>query len=187
MKEEGGQDRSRRDTVSQTSKPALPVVAGGESEASISDKLKDHPDHVLIWEKSQQLAVEAAVSDNVISRCQIGKHGTGLFLSLESVLNILREQNGLIQGKSPVSKSSMLPKELWINIWFHTDVDTPLENLVGAQRTGIGRKPVGFYIGFFGFAIATASTLLQILGILSRPPKKERKPHDLDFRAAPGI
>ena len=47
------------DTVSETSKPVLLAVTHGEDEASISDKLQDYSDHVLIREKSQLLAGEA--------------------------------------------------------------------------------------------------------------------------------
>ena len=69
IKKEGSQDRSLGDAVSQTSKPALLAITNGESEASISNKLQDHPNHVLIRQKSQQLSGEAAVPDSVISRC----------------------------------------------------------------------------------------------------------------------
>ena len=37
------------------------AITGGEGEASISDKLQDHPNHVLIRQESQQLAGEAAM------------------------------------------------------------------------------------------------------------------------------
>ena len=66
INEEGGQDRSQRDAVSQTSKLASLVVTSGENKASISDKLQDHPNHALIREKSQQLAGDSAVPDSVI-------------------------------------------------------------------------------------------------------------------------
>ena len=49
IEKEGGQDRSQREVVSQTSLPAsLAVVISSEREASIPDKVHDHPDHVLI-------------------------------------------------------------------------------------------------------------------------------------------
>ena len=57
------------DAISQTSKPALLAITGGEGEASTSYKLQDHPNHVLIRQKSKQLAGKAAVPDSVISRC----------------------------------------------------------------------------------------------------------------------
>ena len=96
IKKECGQDRSLDDAVSQTSKPASLAITGGEGEASVLDKLQDHPDHVLIRQKSQQLAGKASVPDNAISRCQVDKHGTSLFLCLIRVLDILCEQNGLV-------------------------------------------------------------------------------------------
>ena len=52
IKKEEGQDGSLRDAVSQTSKPASLAITGGEGEACISDKLQDHPNHVLIRQKS---------------------------------------------------------------------------------------------------------------------------------------
>ena len=56
----------------------------------ITSKIRDH---VLMWEKSQQFAGEVAVSDNVISCCQVNKHNAGLLLSLKRVLGILHDQN----------------------------------------------------------------------------------------------
>ena len=74
------------------SKPASLAITGGEDEAFMSDKLQDYPNHVLVRQKSEQLAGAAVVSDSVISRCQVDKHGTGLLLYLKKVLNILCEQ-----------------------------------------------------------------------------------------------
>ena len=68
IKIEGNHDRCLRDAVSQTSKPAYLAIIGGESEASISSKLQDHPNHVLFRQKSSQLAGKASVSVGVISR-----------------------------------------------------------------------------------------------------------------------
>ena len=50
VKKEGGQDRPLGDAVSETSKPASLALTGGET--SMSNKLKDHPNHVLIRRKS---------------------------------------------------------------------------------------------------------------------------------------
>ena len=72
--------------------------------------------------------------ESVISCCYVDKHGAGLLLSLKRVLDILREQNGLILGLSPVSKSSLLPRELCIDNWFHTGTDIPFEDLVGDTK-----------------------------------------------------
>ena len=82
---------------------------------------------MLIRQKSKQLAGKAAMPDNVISSCQVDKHGTGLFLSLKRVLDILRGRNGL----SPVSKSSLFSRELWIDNWFHTGMNKSLVDFVG--------------------------------------------------------
>ena len=98
IKKKVGQDRSLVNAVSQTSKPVLLAITGGKGEASIWDKLQDHPEHVLIWQKSRQLAGEATVPDSAISRCQVDKHGAGLLFGLKRVLDILREQNGLVHG-----------------------------------------------------------------------------------------
>ena len=72
--------------------------------------------------------------DSIISRCQVDKHGTGLLLSLKKVLDILRKQNGLVLGLSPVSKSNLFLRELWIDNWFHKGMDKPLEDLVGDTK-----------------------------------------------------
>ena len=86
------------DAISQTSKPASLAITGGEGEASILDKLQDHPNHVLIRQKSQQLAGEAMVPDSVKSFCQVHKYGTGLLLSFKRFLDILRKQNDLVHN-----------------------------------------------------------------------------------------
>ena len=52
IKKEGGQDRSLEDAISQMSKPASLAISGDEGEAFISDKLKDHPSHVIIRQNS---------------------------------------------------------------------------------------------------------------------------------------
>ena len=87
-----------RDAVSQTSKPTSLAITGGKSEASISDKLQDCLNHMLIRHKSQQLAGKAAVPDSVIRRCHVDKHGTGFLFSLKRVLDILSEQNDLVHA-----------------------------------------------------------------------------------------
>ena len=81
---------AKTDDVFQTPHLASLAVTGSESETSIRDKLHSHADHVLIWKKSQQLAREATVPDNVISSCQIYKHGTGLLFCHETILDVLR-------------------------------------------------------------------------------------------------
>ena len=45
---EGG-PKPQGDAVSQISKPVSLSITGGEGEASISDKLQDHLNHVIIW------------------------------------------------------------------------------------------------------------------------------------------
>ena len=52
IKKEGSQDRSLGDAISQATKPALLAITGGEGKASISDKLQNYPDNVLIRKKS---------------------------------------------------------------------------------------------------------------------------------------
>ena len=48
IKKEEGQDLSLRDAVSQMLKPASFSITGGEGEASISEKLQNHPNHAFI-------------------------------------------------------------------------------------------------------------------------------------------
>ena len=62
------------------SEPAWVAVTTVQGEASVPNKFHDHSDHVLVRQKFQQLSGDATVPDNVISSCQIDKHGTGIFL-----------------------------------------------------------------------------------------------------------
>ena len=66
--------------------------------------------------------------------CEVDKYDTGL-LSLKRDLDILREENGLVHNRSPVSKSNLLSRKLWIDNWFHTGMDKPLKNLVGTRKS----------------------------------------------------
>ena len=86
------------------------------------------------WSATGLLAGKAASPDSVISRCEVDKHGASLLLSLKRVLDILHEQNSLVHGLYLVSKSSLLPRELWIDNCFHTGIDKPLEDLVGDPK-----------------------------------------------------
>ena len=52
IKKQGGQDQSLGNAISHMSKPASLAITNGEGEASISDKLQDHPNYVLIWQRS---------------------------------------------------------------------------------------------------------------------------------------
>ena len=118
------------DVVSQTSKSVSLAATGGEGEASISDKLQDHPNHVFIRQKSQQLSGEAAVPHSVMSRCQIDKHSTDLFLSFERVLDILCEQNGLVHVYLPCQNPACSPGSCGLII----GKDKPFEDLVGDTK-----------------------------------------------------
>ena len=71
IEKEGCQGRSLWDTVFQMSQPASLAVTGSKGETSIPDKFHDHTNHVLIREKSQQLAGKATMPDSVICSCQI--------------------------------------------------------------------------------------------------------------------
>ena len=101
-----------------------------KGKTSVLDKY-DNFDHVLIWQKPQQLAGKTTVPDRVICRCQIDKYGTGLFLSVRRIFYVLCQQNDLIHSWLPPSKSSLLFREQWIHNWLDTGVDKPLENPVG--------------------------------------------------------
>ena len=92
---------------------------------------------MLVWQKSQQLAGEATVSDNVIGSCQIDKHGTGLLFCLKRILNVFRKQNDLIYGRLSVSKSSLLLWKQEVDYWFDAIADQSFEDLVRGRRAEI--------------------------------------------------
>ena len=119
--------------------PAWLAVTSGQGEASVPNKFNDHLDHVLVWQKSQQLTGEAMVADSVISNCQIKKHGTSLLFWLKRILNVLRKQNVLIYSSLSVSKSSLFLWKQGINNWFDTIVDQSFEDLVrdAEHRDGV--------------------------------------------------
>ena len=50
VEEEGSQDRSLWDAISEASQPARFSVPGGEGEAPVLDHLHNHPDHVSVRE-----------------------------------------------------------------------------------------------------------------------------------------
>lgn len=68
----GGQDKSLGDAVLEAL-PALLSTAGGEGKAAISDKLRDHDDHVPVRYQVKQLAGEATMPDSIIGSCQVDK------------------------------------------------------------------------------------------------------------------
>ena len=102
-----------------------------QGEASVPNKFYDHSDHVLVWQKSQQLAGEATVPRSVISSCQIDKHGTGLLFCRKEILNALRKENDLIYGRLSVSKSSLFLWKQGAEYWFDTIVDQSFEDFIG--------------------------------------------------------
>ena len=53
VEKEGSQNRFLRNAVSQTANPILLAVIGSKDDISVSDKLHNHSDYVLIWQKSQ--------------------------------------------------------------------------------------------------------------------------------------
>ena len=103
----------------QASEPAWLAVTGGQGEASVPNKFHDHPDHVLVRKKSQQFAGETTVPDSVISSSQIDKYGTSLHFCLKRILNVLRQQNDLIYGGIPVSKSSLFFWKQGVDYWLN--------------------------------------------------------------------
>ena len=71
-----------------------------------------------------------------------------------------------------MSKSSLLPRELWIDDWFHAGVDNPLRIFSGFLPSSLAlgsRLPALFY-RFWKFWI--------------RCKQEERKPRNQDFVAA---
>ena len=57
LKKRRAKNRFLEDAVSQTSKPASRAITGGEGEASISNKLQDHLNHMLIRRSLSSLQV----------------------------------------------------------------------------------------------------------------------------------
>ena len=111
------------------SEPAWLAVTSGQGEASVSNKFHDYPDHVLVWQKSQQLARDATVPDSVISSCQIDKHDASLLFCLKKILNVLRKQNDLIYDRFCVEIQLVFWKQ-GVDYWFITIADQPFKNLV---------------------------------------------------------
>ena len=64
VEKEGSQDLSSASF--QTVKPALLDVTTSKDETLVLDKLHDYSDHVLIQQKSQQLADKATIPESVI-------------------------------------------------------------------------------------------------------------------------
>ena len=126
------------DAIFQLSEPAWLAVTSGHGEASVPNKLHDHSDHMLVRQKSQQIAGETTALDSVISSCQTDKHDTSLLFCLKKILNILRKQNDLICGRLSVSKSSLFLWKQRVDYWFDTIVDQSFEDLVrdAEQRDG---------------------------------------------------
>ena len=85
---------------------------------------------MLVRQKSQQLAGEATVPDSVMSSCQIDKYGTSLLFCLIRILNVLRKQNDLINGRLSELKSSLFFWKQGVDYWFDTIVDQSFEDLV---------------------------------------------------------
>ena len=106
------------------------AVTCSKDKTSVSDKLRDYSDLVLIWQKPQQLAGKATVPDSAISSCQIEKYGTDLLLSFERIFDVLGQQNDFIYGWLPGLKPSLRVGEQWINNWVDAGIDKPFENLV---------------------------------------------------------
>ena len=73
LKRSAAQKLFLKNAVFQTVRSALFAVTGSKDKTLVSDKLRDHSDHVLIRHKSQQLASKATMQDNVICRYQIDK------------------------------------------------------------------------------------------------------------------
>ena len=124
------QNQFLRDAVFEMVWFALLAVTGSKGKASVSDKLHDHSDYVLIWQKLQQLGGKSTVPNSVICRCQLDKYSTSL-LNLKNIIDILGQKNSLIHDWLPTSKPSLLFREQWINNLFKTSIDKALEDLVG--------------------------------------------------------
>ena len=118
------------ETIFQASEPAWLAVTSGQGEASVLNKFHDHLDHVLVWQKSQLLAGEAAVPDSVISSGQIDRHGTSLLFCFKRILNVLHKQNDLIYGRLSVSKCNLFLWKQGVDFWFNKIVDHSFEDLV---------------------------------------------------------
>ena len=104
----------------------------------VCDKLHDHFDHVSVWQQTQKLAGEAAVPYSIIGCCEISKYSTSLLLCQKALLDVLSQQNELIYSQSPMSETSLLPREKRVDGGLDTGVDKKLEDLEGdtQQRDG---------------------------------------------------
>ena len=122
------------ETIFDASEPAWLAVTSCHGEASVPNKFHDHPDHVLVRKKSQQLAGEATVPDSVISSCQIDKQGTSLLFCLKRIFNVLPKQNDLIYGRLSVSKSNLFVWEQGVDYWFDAIADQSFENFFEGYR-----------------------------------------------------
>ena len=107
------------------------AVTGSKGETSVSNKLHDNSDYVLIRKKPQQLAGKTTVLNSVISCSQIDKYSTGLFSwpQKNSRCSVSAEQ--LNPWLAFGVKTQPTLREQWINNWIDAGVDKPLENLVG--------------------------------------------------------
>ena len=96
------------------------AVTSGQGEASVPNKLHDHPHYVFVRQRFQQLASEAMVPDSVISSCQIDKHW--ILFCLKNI-DVLHQQNDLICSRLSMSKSSLFLWKQEVDYWFDTIVD----------------------------------------------------------------
>ena len=160
----------------------------GPGEASVPNESHDHLDHVLVRQKSQQLAGEATVPHSVIISRQIDKHDTSLLFCLKRILNVLPKQNNLIYGRLSVSKFILFLWKQGVDYWFDTIVDQSFEDLVrdAEQRDGTVALWVLYKsTSFKGLGITTTNALLQTFGILSWRKQEEKKRRSQNFKPGP--
>ena len=62
VENEGGRNRSLWGAIFKASQSASPhIVTDSKGEASVSDQLHDHVDHVPVWKQAKQLASKATI------------------------------------------------------------------------------------------------------------------------------
>ena len=82
----GGQDRSLWNAIFQPWQPALFATNVGKFKTPVLSHLHYYSYRAFVRQESEQFTNEATEPYSVISRCQINKHGTGLFLCFKTVV-----------------------------------------------------------------------------------------------------
>jgi len=113
--------------------------------------------------QSQQLVSEAEMPYSVASSCEVDKHSSGLLLNRKAILDVLCQQGDLIYGRPPVSKARLLLRGQWVDDWFDTSVDEPLEDFKEETQQRYATVALWVPQWLFWLRDRIVSALLQIL------------------------